>query len=88
MNSAIRPLLAEIRSSINYFRAGSEGAQLEGISLTVDDKLRIAEQLPGHGRGMADVGDHLDAAVGVRHAGVHYKALLYPLEFYSKETLD
>jgi type IV pilus assembly protein PilM len=32
--SGIRPLLAEIRSSINYFRAGSDGAQLEGISLT------------------------------------------------------
>jgi type IV pilus assembly protein PilM len=34
LNAAIRPLLAEIRSSINYFRAGSDGAQLEGISLT------------------------------------------------------
>ena len=30
----IRPLLAEIRSSINYFRASNDGAQLEGISLT------------------------------------------------------
>ena len=34
LQTGIRPLLAEIRSSINYFRAGSEGDQLEGISLT------------------------------------------------------
>ena len=34
LTAAIRPLLAEVRSSINYFRAGSGGAQLEGISLT------------------------------------------------------
>jgi type IV pilus assembly protein PilM len=34
LEAGIRPLLAEIRSSINYFRAAAEGAQLEGISLT------------------------------------------------------
>lgn len=34
LNAGIRPLLAEIRSSINYFRAGSGGAPIEGISLT------------------------------------------------------
>lgn len=34
LQAGIRPLLAEIRSSINYFRAGSEGGQIEGISLT------------------------------------------------------
>ena len=34
LQSGIRPLLAEIRSSINYFRAGADGAQVEGISLT------------------------------------------------------
>ncbi len=34
VETGIRPLLAEIRSSINYFRAGSDGAALEGISLT------------------------------------------------------
>ncbi len=34
LETAIRPLLAEIRSSINYFRAGGDGAQLEAISLT------------------------------------------------------
>lgn len=34
LQAGIRPLLAEIRSSINYFRAGSDGAALEGISLT------------------------------------------------------
>ena len=34
IETAIRPLLAEIRSSINYFRGGSDGAELEGISLT------------------------------------------------------
>jgi type IV pilus assembly protein PilM len=34
METALRPLLAEIRSSINYFRAGSDGAALEAISLT------------------------------------------------------
>jgi len=34
LQTGIRPLLAEIRSSINYFRAGSDGTQLEGISLT------------------------------------------------------
>ena len=34
VNRAIRPLLAEIRSSINYYRAGSEVAPLERISLT------------------------------------------------------
>jgi len=32
--AGIRPLLAEIRSSINYFRASSDNAPLEGISLT------------------------------------------------------
>lgn len=34
LRAGIRPLLAEIRGSINYFRAGSDGAQLEAISLT------------------------------------------------------
>ena len=34
LHTGIRPLLAEIRSSINYFRAGSDGARLEGIALT------------------------------------------------------
>lgn len=34
LQAAIRPLLAEIRSSINYFRSGNEGAVLEGIGLT------------------------------------------------------
>lgn len=34
LQSGVRPLLAEIRSSITYFRAGGDGAQLEGISLT------------------------------------------------------
>ncbi len=34
LRSGIRPLLAEIRSSINYFRAGSDGGRLEGIALT------------------------------------------------------
>ena len=32
--AGIRPLLAEIRSSINYFRASNDNAPLEGISLT------------------------------------------------------
>ena len=34
LQAGLRPLLAEIRSSINYFRAGSNGARIEGISLT------------------------------------------------------
>jgi type IV pilus assembly protein PilM len=34
LHTGIRPLLAEIRSSINYFRAGGDSAPLEGISLT------------------------------------------------------
>ena len=34
LQAGIRPLLAEIRSSINYYRSGSDGAPLEGISLT------------------------------------------------------
>lgn len=34
LNAGIRPLLAEIRSSINYFRTGNAGALIEGISLT------------------------------------------------------
>jgi type IV pilus assembly protein PilM len=34
LQAGIRPLLAEIRSSINYFRAGSDGAQIQAISLT------------------------------------------------------
>jgi type IV pilus assembly protein PilM len=34
LNEAIRPLLAEIRSSINYFMSSGEGAALERISLT------------------------------------------------------
>jgi type IV pilus assembly protein PilM len=34
LEAGIRPLLAEIRSSINYFRAGADRAQLDGISLT------------------------------------------------------
>jgi type IV pilus assembly protein PilM len=42
LDEGIRPLLAEIRSSINYFRAGNDGAQLERISLTGG-----AAQLPG-----------------------------------------
>ena len=34
LRTGVRPLLAEIRSSINYFRAGNDRAQLDGISLT------------------------------------------------------
>lgn len=34
LNAGVRPLLAEIRSSINYFRAGSGSAPIEGIALT------------------------------------------------------
>jgi len=34
LQAGIRPLLAEIRSSINYFRASNDNAPLEGISLT------------------------------------------------------
>lgn len=34
LTEAVRPLLAEIRSSINYFMSGGEGAALERISLT------------------------------------------------------
>ena len=33
-----------------------DGAQLEGISLTVDDKLRIAEQLDWLGVGFIEAG--------------------------------
>ncbi len=39
-NSSAMPLSVEI-----YDTTLRDGAQLEGISLTVDDKLRIAEQL-------------------------------------------
>jgi type IV pilus assembly protein PilM len=34
LNAAVRPLLAEIRTSIGYFRTTNKGAQLERISLT------------------------------------------------------
>lgn len=34
LQAGIRPLLAEIRSSINYFRSSSDSAPLEAISLT------------------------------------------------------
>lgn len=34
LGDGIRPLLSEIRSSINYFRSAHDGAQLEGIALT------------------------------------------------------
>lgn len=34
LRAGIRPLLAEIRSSINYFRAGADNALLQEISLT------------------------------------------------------
>ncbi len=34
LRAAIRPLLAEIRSSINYFRASTSGRQIQAISLT------------------------------------------------------
>ncbi len=34
LRAAVRPLLAEIRSSINYFRSGNDNARLERISLT------------------------------------------------------
>jgi type IV pilus assembly protein PilM len=34
LNDGIRPLLAEIRSSINYFTAAADGPRLERISLT------------------------------------------------------
>ncbi len=34
LQTGIRPLLAEIRSSINYFRSGADGALIEGIALT------------------------------------------------------
>lgn len=34
LGEGIRPLLSEIRSSINYFRSAHDGAQLEGIALT------------------------------------------------------
>ncbi len=34
LNDAIAPLLAEIRSSLNYFRTSHPGAQIEQISMT------------------------------------------------------
>ncbi len=34
LKEAVRPLLSEIRTSINYFRAANDGAQIERISLT------------------------------------------------------
>jgi type IV pilus assembly protein PilM len=34
LSDAIRPLLAEIRSSINYFRSANEATAIERISLT------------------------------------------------------
>ena len=34
LQEATRPLIAEIRSSINYFTAGNQGARVERISLT------------------------------------------------------
>ena len=42
LNEAIRPLLAEIRSSIHYFGSTNDGAPLERISLTGG-----GSQLPG-----------------------------------------
>lgn len=49
LTEAIRPLLAEIRSSVNYFRSGNEDSVLERISLTGGASL-----LPG----LADVVAH------------------------------
>ncbi len=34
LKEGVRPLIAEIRSSINYFAAGNDGVRLERISLT------------------------------------------------------
>lgn len=49
----IRPLLAEIRSSINYFRTGNDGARPESISLT------------GGGADLAGFTEALSGQVGV-----------------------
>ena len=56
LNEAVRPLLAEIRSSINYFRSGNNGAQVERISLTggasglpgLSDALANQNAIPTH----------------------------------------
>ena len=45
----MRPLLAEIRSSIHYFSSTTEGAQIERISLTGG-----ASGLPGLAAALAD----------------------------------
>lgn len=49
LNDAVRPLLAEIRSSIHYFGSTNSGASLERISLTGG-----ASRLPGLAKALSD----------------------------------
>ena len=57
MSEAIRPLLAEIRSSVHYFASSNSGAQIERISLTGG-----ASQLSGFARLLSD---HMGVPVNV-----------------------
>jgi type IV pilus assembly protein PilM len=53
LRAGIRPLLAEIRSSANYFRSTNDGVRLEGIVLT------------GGGSRLAGLADAVDSQLGV-----------------------
>ncbi|MEO5832173.1 MAG: type IV pilus assembly protein PilM [Nakamurella sp.] len=53
LQAGIRPLLAEIRGSMNYFRTGNDGARPESISLT------------GGGSALAGLADVLAGQLGV-----------------------
>jgi type IV pilus assembly protein PilM len=63
LNEAIRPLLAEIRSSIHYFASTNSGAQLERVSLTGG-----ASRLPGLAAALADqLGVPANAVTPMQH---------------------
>lgn len=63
MAEAIRPLLAEIRSSVHYFAASNSGVQIERISLTGG-----ASQLSGLGKMLSDhVGVPVNTVPALQH---------------------
>ena len=77
VNEALRPLLAEIRTSVQYFRSSNTGTQIERISLTGGGAslrgmaTRLREQI-GLPTGIVDPTQHIGNQHSPKHAALGY----------------
>jgi type IV pilus assembly protein PilM len=75
VNEALRPLLAEIRTSVQYFRSSNTGTQIERISLTGGGAslrgmaTRLREQI-GLPTGIVDPTQHIGNQHSPKHAAL------------------